>query len=58
MPVYGIGLLSKSDPQRQDAARLALGQLADASGGLALYPKNVAEVESVSRQIANAAGIR
>lgn len=58
VPVYGIGLLSKSDPQRQDAARLALGQLADASGGLALYPKNVAEVESVSRQIANAAGIR
>ena len=55
--VYGIGLLSESDPQRQDAARLALSQLADASGGLALYPKNVAEVESISRQIANAAGI-
>jgi VWFA-related protein len=58
VPVYGIGLLSDSDPQRQDAARLALGELADASGGLALYPKNVAEVESISRQIANEAGKR
>jgi hypothetical protein len=58
VPVYGIGLLSENDPQRQDAARLALGELADASGGLAPYPKNVAEVESVSRQIANEAGKR
>jgi beta-lactamase regulating signal transducer with metallopeptidase domain/Mg-chelatase subunit ChlD len=58
VPVYGIGLLSESDPQRQDAARLALGELADASGGLSLYPKNVAEVESISRQIADEAGKR
>jgi beta-lactamase regulating signal transducer with metallopeptidase domain len=58
VPVYGIGLLSDSDPQRDDASRLALGELADASGGLALYPKNVAEVESISRQIANEAGKR
>jgi beta-lactamase regulating signal transducer with metallopeptidase domain/Mg-chelatase subunit ChlD len=58
VPVYCIGLLSESDPQRQDAARLALGELADASGGLAHYPKNVAEVESISRQIANEAGKR
>lgn len=56
VPVYGIGLLSKNDPQRQDAAGIALGELADASGGLALYPKNVAEVESIARQIANEAG--
>jgi Mg-chelatase subunit ChlD len=58
VPVYSIGLLSKSDPQRQDAARLALGELADASGGLAIYPRNVAEVESISRQIANDVGKR
>lgn len=58
VPVYGIGLLSENDPQRQDAARLALGELADASGGLALYPKNAADVESVARQIANEAGNR
>jgi Mg-chelatase subunit ChlD len=58
VPIYCIGLLSVNDSQRQDAARLALGELADASGGLALYPKNVAEVESVSRQITNEADKR
>lgn len=58
VPVYCIGLLSESDPQRQDAARLALGELADVSGGLAFYPKNVAEVENISRQIASEAGKR
>lgn len=56
--VYGIGLLSKSDPQRQDAARMALDELADASGGLALYPITPAEVESISRQIADDAAKR
>jgi len=58
VPIYCIGLLSEKDSQRQDAARLALGELADASGGLALYPKKVAEVESISRQIANEADKR
>ncbi len=58
VPIYCIGLLSEKDSQRQDAARLALGELADASGGWALYPKNVAEVESISRQIANEADKR
>jgi VWFA-related protein len=56
--VYCIGLLAESDPQRQETARLALDQLADASGGLAFYPKNVAEVESISHQIAHEAGKR
>ena len=57
-PVYCIGLLSQNDPQRQNAARLALGQLANESGGFAFYPKNVAEVESVSSQIADKVGRR
>lgn len=56
--VYCIGLLTESDPQRQETARLALDQLADASGGLAFYPKNVAEVENISHQIANEVGKR
>ena len=58
VPVYSIGLLAESDPQRQETARIALDQLADASGGLAFYPKNVAEVESISHQIANEVGKR
>jgi BlaR1 peptidase M56/von Willebrand factor type A domain/Surface antigen variable number repeat len=58
VPIYCIGLLSENDSQRRDAARLALSELADASGGLALYAETVAEVESISRQIGNDAGKR
>lgn len=58
VPIYCIGLLSTNDSQRQEAARLALGQLADASGGLALYPANLADVENISSQVANASGKR
>jgi beta-lactamase regulating signal transducer with metallopeptidase domain len=52
VPVYVIGLLSEKYPHRAEAARLALGQLADASHGLVYYPKDVAEVESISAAIA------
>jgi Ca-activated chloride channel family protein len=58
VPVYCIGLLSESYPPRQEAARLALGQLAEASGGQAFYPKDLAEVENISHQIANEVGKR
>lgn len=58
IPIYCIGLLSEKNFQRQDAAKLALGELADASGGVALYPKNAAEVESISRQITDEVGKR
>jgi Ca-activated chloride channel family protein len=51
--IYGIGLVSEDDPRRAGAAKLALGQLAEASGGLAYYPGDLAEVESISPEIAN-----
>jgi Mg-chelatase subunit ChlD len=51
--VYSIGLVGEDDPRRAGAARLALGQLAEASGGMAYYPKDLAEVESISPEIAN-----
>ncbi len=51
--VYCIGLLNEDDPSRAGAARLALGQLAEASGGLVYYPNDLAEVESISHEIAN-----
>ncbi len=50
--VYTIGLVGEDDPPRAGAARLALGQLAEASGGMAWYPRDLAEVESISPQIA------
>jgi hypothetical protein len=53
VPVYCIGLLSEDDPRRVGAARVALRQLAEVSGGLDYYPKDLAEVESISSGIAN-----
>jgi hypothetical protein len=53
VPVYCIGLLSEDDPHRVGAARHALRQLAEASGGLDYYPKDLAEVESISSGIAD-----
>ena len=48
MRIYSIGLLSEEDdPSHAGAARLALGKLADASGGLDYYPRDLAEVESI-----------
>jgi Mg-chelatase subunit ChlD len=47
--VYCIGLLSEDHPRD----RRALGQLAEASGGLVYYPEDLAEVESISPEIAN-----
>ena len=55
VPVYCIGLLNQDDPGQAGAARLALGQLAEASGGLNYYPKDLAEVERISREILNEA---
>jgi hypothetical protein len=53
--VYCIGLLSEDDPSQAGASRLALRQLAEASGGLDYYPRDLAEVESISSEIANEA---
>jgi hypothetical protein len=51
--IYCIGLQGEDDPQRGRAARLALGQLAEASGGTAYYVSDLADVETISREIAN-----
>ena len=52
--LYCIALLSEDDHAGQaEAAKLALRQLAEASGGLAYYPKNLAEAQTISREIAN-----
>jgi Ca-activated chloride channel homolog len=52
--IYSIGLLM-GDPRPAEAARAALAQLAEASGGLDFYPRDLAEVESTSHEIANEA---
>jgi Ca-activated chloride channel family protein len=52
--IYSIGLLNEADPNHA-AARLALERLAEASGGRAYYPKDLAELGSISQEIADGA---
>jgi beta-lactamase regulating signal transducer with metallopeptidase domain/Mg-chelatase subunit ChlD len=51
--VYCIGLLNEDDPDHAGAAKLALEQLAEASGGLDYYPKDLADLESITSEIAH-----
>ena len=53
--IYCIGLLSADGPRRAGEVRLALRQLAEASGGLVGYPKDLADAESLATEIANQA---
>jgi Mg-chelatase subunit ChlD len=53
VPIYVIGLLSEKYPLQAEEAKLALGELAEASRGVVDYPKDLADVKSVSAEIAN-----
>ncbi len=51
--IYCIGLLSDEEPREARSAKRALKALAEASGGLEYYPKDVSDVEKVTPQIAH-----
>jgi len=51
--IYSIGLLTEETPKDAHAAKRALKALAEASGGLDYYPKELADVETITPQIAN-----
>src|SRR5579885_3731358 len=51
--VYCIGLLSEEEPREARSAKRALKNLAEASGGLDFYPKDLAEVEKITPQVAH-----
>jgi len=51
--VYSIGLLSEEEPRESRAAKRALNSLAETSAGAAYYPKDLAEVEKITPQIAH-----
>jgi Ca-activated chloride channel homolog len=51
--IYCIGLLSEEEPREARSAKRALKALTEASGGLDYYPKDLAEVERVTPQIAH-----
>jgi Ca-activated chloride channel homolog len=52
--VYSIGLLfgSESDPRESHRAKRALQLLSDETGGLAFFPRSLAEVDSIAAEVA------
>ncbi len=51
--IYSIGLLNEEEPDEAKKAKKALRALAEASGGFDYYPKDLAEVEALTPQIAH-----
>lgn len=51
--IYCIGLLSEEEPHEARAAKRALKELAEASGGQDYYPKDVAEVDKIMPEVAH-----
>ncbi len=51
--IYCIGLLSEEDAHDRKSAQHALKELAEASGGQDYYPKDVAEVEKITPEVAH-----
>ena len=51
--IYCVGLLNEEDKREARKAKRALQALAEASGGLAVFPKEVSEVDKVAMEFAN-----
>jgi Ca-activated chloride channel family protein len=51
--IYCIGLLSEEDAHDRKSAQHALKELAEASGGQDYYPKDLAEVEKITPEVAH-----
>jgi Ca-activated chloride channel family protein len=51
--VYSIGLLNEEEKREATKARRALKALAEASGGMDYYPKDLPEIDKVTPQIAH-----
>jgi VWFA-related protein len=51
--IYGVGLLTEEEHREAGRARKALNELAEATGGKTFFPKDVAEVDSIARQVAH-----
>ncbi|HYL37251.1 MAG TPA: VWA domain-containing protein [Bryobacteraceae bacterium] len=51
--IYAIGLLNEEERREAKIARRALDSLSRESGGVAFYPKGVAEVDQIALQVAH-----
>jgi len=52
LAVYAIGLLDEADAGRASRGREALEELAEATGGVAYFPRTVAEAEAAAARLA------
>jgi Ca-activated chloride channel homolog len=50
--IYAIGLFTEEEKHEASKARRALRELTSATGGLAFYPKEVTEVQSLATEVA------
>ena len=51
--VYAIGLFTEEEKREASKARRALNELTTATGGLAFYPKEVSDVQSLAIEVAH-----
>src|SRR5277367_3776550 len=51
--IYSIGLLSEEEPREASKAKRSLKALAEASGGNVYYPKDLADVDKITPQVAH-----
>ncbi len=51
--IYAVGLLSQESKSSAKRARRALNELSTATGGLAFFPENTSDAESICTQIAH-----
>ena len=51
--IYSIGLLNEEEPREAKKAKRALRALAEASGGVDYYPKDLAEVDRITPEVAH-----
>jgi VWFA-related protein len=51
--VYAIGLFTEEEKREASKARRALNELTTATGGLAFYPKEVSDVQSLAVEVAH-----
>src|SRR4051812_3406382 len=51
--IYAIGLFTEEEKREASKARRALNEVTTATGGLAFYPKEVSEVQSLAVEVAH-----
>ncbi len=51
--IYSVGILSDEEPREAKRAKRALHDLAVASGGQDYYPKDLAEVDKITPEVAH-----